>query len=86
MDKRIDMTNDINLPKHISGCGEYGKSHLAGQKHQAEIERAKIERIREYVKDESACGVMRSMENTIRSNAMSDVLHYIDRTIDEGEQ
>lgn len=26
----------IKLPKHISGCGDYGKAHLAGQKYQAE--------------------------------------------------
>lgn len=27
----------IKLPKKISGCGEYGKAHLAGQKYQAEL-------------------------------------------------
>lgn len=43
----------------------------------------KVARIREYVQEESCCGVMRSMNNTIRSNAMKDVANFIDELEDE---
>ena len=35
----------IKLPKHISGCGPYGEGHLAGQKHQSQIDNEKLDHI-----------------------------------------
>ena len=39
----------------------------------------KLARVRDYIESESHCGVLRSMSNTARSNAMKDVLGFIDK-------
>ena len=44
-------------------------------------EEGKIARIREFIEQESKCRVMRSMDNTTRSNAMKDVLNFIDSEV-----
>jgi len=45
-----------------------------------------VARIREFVYNESKCGIMRSMDNTIRSNAMKDVLNFIDELDEENDR
>ncbi len=42
--------NTIKLPHHISGCGDYGKAHLAGQVYQDSLKCDKLARVEREIK------------------------------------